>query len=120
MLAKYNAKATFFVVGKNIEGNEEVIRRIIDEGHEIGNHTYSHSYSLKSDSSLLIREITETENILESAFGYSPVLFRPPGGNISESMIKSVCDAGYTCVLWSWRMDTRDWASPPADGVFYG
>lgn len=117
VLAKYNAKATFFVVGKNIEGNEEVIRRIIDEGHEIGNHTYSHSYSLKSDSSLLIREITETENILESAFGYSPVLFRPPGGNISESMIKSVCDAGYTCVLWSWRMDTRDWASPPADEV---
>mgnify|MGYP002550732120 CR=1 FL=1 len=116
VLEKYGAKGTFFVIGRNIAGNESVVRRIIDDGHEIGNHTYTHP--LRSGSSeTLLEEAAKTSELLESTFDYSPVLFRPPGGNISGSMIESICEAGYKCVLWSWRMDTRDWASPPVESV---
>ena len=116
VLEKYGAKGTFFVIGKNIAGNEAVVRRILDDGHEIGNHTYTHP--LRSGSSdALLEEAAKTTELLESTFDYSPVLFRPPGGNISGSMIESICASGYKCVLWSWRMDTRDWASPPVESV---
>ena len=116
MVEKYGAKGTFFVIGKNIAGNEAVVRRILDDGHEIGNHTYTHP--LRSGSSdALLEEAAKTTELLESTFDYSPVLFRPPGGNISGSMIESICASGYKGVLWSWRMDTRDWASPPVESV---
>ncbi len=116
VLEKYGAKGTFFVIGKNIAGNEAVVRRILDDGHEIGNHTYTHP--LRSGSSdALLEEAAKTTELLESTFDYSPVLFRPPGGNISGSRIESICASGYKCVLWSWRMDTRDWASPPVESV---
>ncbi len=116
ILDEYGAKATFFVVGELAERYPELILRELAEGHEIGNHTYTHP--LRSGSSdALLEEAAKTTELLESTFDYSPVLFRPPGGNISGSMIESICASGYKCVLWSWRMDTRDWASPPVESV---
>ena len=116
ILRERGIHATFFVVGKQVKYHPELIVRLQQEGHEIGNHTYTHP--LRSGSSdALLEEAAKTTELLESTFDYSPVLFRPPGGNISGSMIESICASGYKCVLWSWRMDTRDWASPPVESV---
>ncbi len=78
ILAKYNAKSTFFVCGQNVENNPDLTRAISEAGHTLGNHSYSHSFDKYFDGTAFISEITRTQDILKKAVGRAPVLFRPP------------------------------------------
>ena len=115
LLAKYNAKATFFVVGANVQKYPDLIRRTNKDGHELANHTFSHPY--KTSITELQDEIQQTNELIYSISGFLPVLFRPVGGNYNEQMINAVADDGYKVVMWSWHQDTQDWKEPGVNKI---
>jgi polysaccharide deacetylase family sporulation protein PdaB len=115
ILKEYNIKATFFVIGKNCEENPEILKRIASEGHEIGNHTYSHPHLSKMQKSKVENEIRRTEEIVNEITGHKTCLFRPPEG-VYSPIVAQACDTlGYKAILWS--VDTTDWRSPKADKI---
>lgn len=106
-----NVKCTFFVVGRNAKAYPQIIRRIIEEGHEIANHTYTHP-SLTSRSDAQIRsELKMSEDALVAAANYRPHLIRPPYGAIN-TRIKQLMfsEFGYSTIMWS--VDPQDWRRP--------
>ncbi len=103
-LRERNVKATFFLVGRNIEGNEELVKRIYDEGHLIGNHTYSHVKLTELSDAEAAQQIEKDNQLIESIIGCKPEYIRPPFGFITEDMAKA---SQMGCVLWS--LDTNDW-----------
>jgi peptidoglycan/xylan/chitin deacetylase (PgdA/CDA1 family) len=106
ILAEWRAKATFFVCGKKGEKFPQILRRMVEEGHSIGNHTYSHSRFLVY-CGILGKEIERTEEIIYKITGYRPNLFRPPWGVVMPWVKKKIWKRGYKLVLWD--IDTRDW-----------
>ncbi|MGE5704369.1 MAG: polysaccharide deacetylase family protein [Clostridia bacterium] len=112
LLKEYDAKATFFVVGTRVQKNPEIIRQLLKDGNELANHTYSHPDLRKISEQRLKEEVTKTQETIYAATGFTPKLFRPPGGYYSESLIRVVKDAGFQVIMWSWHQDTRDWSDP--------
>lgn len=117
ILDKYNAKATFFVIGKNAKAYPDIVKDEHARGHEIGNHTYSHPDLKKISATKFLEEIQKTSETIFEITGSHPVLFRPPGGYLNNDIIKEVADCDSKAVLWSWRQDTRDWACPSVDCI---
>lgn len=120
ILEKNNAKATFFVIGENVERYPEIAIKIHEAGHEIGNHTYSHPDMSCISVDRAIEEIIHAENVITDTTGTKPVLFRSPGGIYSDSLVDAVVKHDYKPILWSWRQDTRDWNHEPADKIVSG
>ena len=83
-LAQYNAKATFFCIGKNVATHPEIYQRILNEGHSTGNHTYNHVNGWKVSDEVYLEEIRQTGLLIKSN------LFRPPYGRIKKSQIKKL------------------------------
>lgn len=115
ILDRYSIKATFFLIGENIEYYPEVVKREIMSGHEIGNHTYSHAQLDKLTKAEIENEITKFENSLLKHYDYCPSLIRPPCGSFGDSFKTAVEDLNYKIILWS--IDTRDWSHTPADKI---
>lgn len=113
LLKQYDAKATFFVVGKQVEKHPELVRREVAEGHELGNHTYDHAYFNRGSSAETIAsQLLRTQEAIFKATGKKSYLFRPPGGYYSDRMIETCKKNGYLVVMWSWHQDTWDWNRP--------
>jgi peptidoglycan/xylan/chitin deacetylase (PgdA/CDA1 family) len=106
ILAEWRAKATFFVCGRKAEKFPQILRRIAEEGHSIGNHTYSHSRFLVYFG-ILGKEIERTEEIIYKITGVRPILFRPPWGVAMPWVKEQILKRGYKLVLWD--IETRDW-----------
>jgi peptidoglycan-N-acetylglucosamine deacetylase len=115
-LAQYNATATFFVIGKNISGNENILKQIDAAGHSIGNHSYTHSVFIdfKSEQGL-IEELTRTTESVLSVIDKRMTLFRPPYGVITPSLAKTVSLLDYRVIGWSVR--SFDTTSNSADAI---
>ncbi|PFJ08371.1 polysaccharide deacetylase [Bacillus cereus] len=114
-LQKHNVKATFFLLGKNAEKYPNVVKRIADEGHVIGNHTYSHPNLAKVNESEYHAQIIKTEEILKRLAGYAPKFIRPPYGEILENQLKWATEQNFMIVQWS--VDTVDWKGVSADTI---
>lgn len=108
ILEGYGIKATFFVVGQNAEKHPEVLKLIHDQGHEIGNHSWSHKYLPKLSKANVEKEVLMTERVIEEAIGEHAPLLRPPYGALKKQGIEQMSSLGYHVVNWS--VDTRDWA----------
>lgn len=117
VLDRYGIRATFFPIGENVERCPEVERRVAAAGHEIGSHTFTHANVTRLTDEQLREELRATERALQTQCGVTPHVFRPPGGAYDDKAIRTVNDMGYRYVLWAWRVDTRDWASPPVERV---
>lgn len=117
ILAKYDAKATFFVSGNKVERFPEVLKRTANEGHEIANHTYSHIYSGRITAEKLTEELEKTDTIIEKLTGQKPTLYRPVGGLYNNNIINTAVKNGKRVVLWSWNQDPHDWRNPPASDI---
>ena len=104
-LAQRNVKATFFIIGESAERYPEVIKRIHDEGHLLGNHTYSHVQLTCISSTRAIEEIHKTNDILSSITGENVRYIRPPFGLYNKTLAAS---SDLVPVLWT--VDPRDWS----------
>src|SRR5437868_1650236 len=120
ILKTYDVKAAFFLVGANAEKYPALVRRIVDEGHEIGNHTYYHPNLALCWPEHIRVELNATQLLLETITGRSTTLFRPPyAADTSPSKISELTplliaqDLGYLVVLEN--IDPQDWAQPGAD-----
>lgn len=108
MLKANDAKATFFMLGKRAEKNPEVVRRIYNEGHSLGNHTYSHVGGRNTNWTKITNEISRTDAAIKKACGHSPRFFRPPFGFFNFRYFKVAEKMGYTSILWT--LDASDWS----------
>ena len=107
ILKTYNIRATFFLIGERAERYPELVRAILSDGHEIGNHSYSHSYFISLYSTAKwIAEINRCQQVLQSITGTSPVIFRPPYGVATPSTGRAVAALNLTNV--GWRLHTHD------------
>lgn len=105
-LSKYGIKATFFVLGKNVSGNEEILKRMKADGHVIGNHSWSHPVLSKLSLDEAKKQVTDTEDALTKVLGSSSKLMRPPYGAITDDIRKSL-DLSFIM----WDVDSLDWKS---------
>lgn len=105
-LAKYGVKATFFVLGKNVSGNEDLVKRIKSEGHVVGNHSWSHPILSQLSLDEAKKQITDTEDVLTKVLGSSSKLMRPPYGAITDD-IRNSLDLSFIM----WDVDSLDWKS---------
>ncbi|WNS41254.1 polysaccharide deacetylase family protein [Paenibacillus sp. MMS20-IR301] len=113
VLRRYDAKCTFFAIGKRIAAYPDVARHVIAGGHELANHTYNHVYFKTPIISKQIQEELElTEKEIIKVSGKHSSLFRPPGGMYDETLIDVSNSMGLKPVLWSWHQDTKDWNRP--------
>ena len=106
ILAKYKIKATFFVQGKNIAGNESILKRMQSEGHEVGNHSWNHPILTKLSLEDAKKQLTDTEDAITKVLGKSSKLMRPPYGAISDD-IRNSLDLSFIM----WNVDSLDWKS---------
>ncbi|MDD3705367.1 MAG: polysaccharide deacetylase family protein [Clostridiaceae bacterium] len=98
---------TFFIGGRWAEKNEELLKDIYKDEHELGNHGYKHLYHSKLTPELNKQEITKTEEIIKRITGCKTVLFAPPYGDINDTVVTSAETLGYKVIMWS--IDTIDW-----------
>ena len=101
ILKQENVKATFFLIGKKIAKNPAMTLRIRDEGHCIGNHSYTHCWMPKLNFTNVMNEITKTENLIENICGSSNRYFRAPWGAIDPEQEKEIRAQGFTVVKWN-------------------
>lgn len=109
VLKKHKVQATFFCIGVDIEQHYDIMNRMHNEGHIIGNHTYSH-IDLKSTSleKVFINEIIKTQNLVDSLNHYQyDRFFRPPYGSLSSNQESYLEHMGYKVRYWDW--DASDW-----------
>ncbi len=105
-LRERGVKATFFVVGENIPGNEDLIRQMEADGHLIGNHTYDHADISKLSDEENCRELQKTSDLVKEITGHGTAYVRPPFGNWKDTM-----DCRTSMISVKWTIDTLDWKS---------
>ena len=111
LLKKYDAKATFFVLGRWADRYPQLIAKQQQEGHEVSNHTYAHA-TMGRNPSPYLEEMKKTDRCIVRAGANKPVLFRPPGGDYNETIVQASKQLGHKVILWSWHQDTKDWTYP--------
>src|SRR5690606_12707603 len=101
VLAAYNAKATFFVLGEAAETYPQLVERIVAEGHSIGNHTYSHPHPWFTSEEIAKEEVEKTSHIIQQITGIRPRWFRPPYGRLRIPMRRQAALNNMETVLWN-------------------
>ena len=115
VLAKHNAKATFFLIGKYVRQRPDIARAIAAAGHEIGNHTDSHPNLILVSAARLRQELADCGKALEDAIGIKVTLFRPPFGGRRPNVLRTARSMGLSPVMWS--VTGYDWSAKSADQI---
>ncbi len=116
MLKQRNVKATFFTIGRSVDLHPQIAKRIITEGHEIGNHTYTHGNLSKMNENGVRTELDKGRDAIVRATGSTPKVMRPPYGALLTSQRQWVADNySYPTILWS--VDPMDWKDRNAEIV---
>lgn len=104
ILKQEGVQATFFLIGKNIAGNENMVQRMQAEGHNIGNHSFNHGFNFDWQSAgRMLAEIEQTSEAITSVTGQPVSLFRPPYGVTNPNLAKAVRNSGLRSIGWSLR-----------------
>ena len=109
-LKKYNVHATFFLDGSWAKKNPDMVRMLDEEGHEIGNHAYSHPDLKQLSDAAIRKELEDTNQVIEATLDKKPVVFAPPSGSYANNAVQIADELGMQTVLWS--VDTVDWKKP--------
>lgn len=112
-LAKYDARATFFVLGSRAATHPDIVQRAVQEGHEIGNHTWSHPRLKNLSRSEIIDQFNRTEQQIAKTIRRKPPFIRPPYGEVNEAVLSSA-----TGPIINWSVDTFDWKTRNPDAIF--
>src|SRR5690625_1949779 len=115
ILKQYNAKATFFMLGSQVDYHPEIAKLVADAGHEIGNHTDQHQDLTKLGPDGIRTEIESTSDKINNITGTRPYLVRPPYGAYNEHVKNDAANYGNSIILWS--VDSLDWKSRNADAI---
>lgn len=107
ILKEHNAKATFFMVGQNVENNSNVVKAVYNSGSEIGIHTWSHKQLTKISTDEVIQEVSRTSDAIFNITGQRPKLVRPPYGSVNDNVKNALKE--YPLILWN--IDSLDWKS---------
>lgn len=106
ILKEKGVRATFFVLGQAAHDNPDLLKRLVKEGHEIGNHSFNHDYQQRR----LLKEINQTDEQVYAATGTHTHFYRPPGGFLTKGQLESIKKNGQVVALWS--VDSKDWRNP--------
>jgi chitin deacetylase len=106
VLKKNNVKATFFVVGKQVQQYPQLLKQVVAGGHALGNHSWSHQYHF-FDKSAAARELDETATLVYKISGIKTFLFRPPGGMLNNGLAAYAQNKKHAVIMWS--ADSKDW-----------
>ncbi|MCH0564541.1 polysaccharide deacetylase family protein [Streptomyces sp. MUM 2J] len=109
-LREYDVRATFFVCGEQAEWNRDLLARMSDEGHVVGNHTWTHPLLTRLSRSRIRSEIERTSDVIEDAYGEPPQWFRAPYGAWNRATFQICADLGMDSLAWT--VDTLDWTTP--------
>lgn len=103
ILKQYNAKATFFCIADNIRKHPHIFNRIINDGHQVGNHTFNHLNGWKNENEYYLNNIrlAKEEMSKHLSLDKQTLLYRPPYGKIKKSQAKEVLNKGYEIIMWS-------------------
>ncbi len=116
ILRHEGVRATFYVIGRNVETHPEIARRIVAEGHEIANHTWSHPALTGLGAARLHKEISSTSEVIKRVTGRRPTNMRPPYGAVNDRVRQAMFnDHGLDVIMWS--VDPLDWRRPGAEVV---
>ncbi|WP_257008173.1 polysaccharide deacetylase family protein [Bacillus sp. FJAT-45350] len=115
ILKEKNAPATFFVLGKQVEEFPTMMKRIVDEGHGIANHTWNHPLIPNIGTDKLIEEVRSTQQIMAKTVGRQPDIIRPPFGAFTKSDAIVLNQMGMRIIMWS--VDTLDWSGLSGDEI---
>jgi peptidoglycan/xylan/chitin deacetylase (PgdA/CDA1 family) len=107
VLKEYEMRGTFFVIGSYAATYPEITQRIVDDGHTIANHTFTHKTITEITDWDFTKEVQNTQYVVSKITGKRTTLFRPPGGRIETRQIRRLAELGYTIALWS--VDSLDW-----------
>ncbi len=109
LLNAEGVKATFCLVGKRAKANPALVRRIVEEGHTLCNHSWAHALDLgKQSSQAILADLTETNNAIRAAVPDATIrYFRAPGGNFTPALVDAASALGMRSLYWA--VDTRDW-----------
>lgn len=117
VLAETNVKAAFFVTGPYLKNQTELIQRMLDEGHIVGNHTVNHPNLPKQSVETVKKELADLSDECEKLYGVKMEYMRPPEGEYSERVLAIARDMGYKTILWSFAY--KDWDVNAQQGADY-
>lgn len=111
ILKEKEVRSTFFVLGKAAESYPILLKRLVKEGHEIGNHSFNHDFQQRH----LVEEMNHTDQVVFAATGSHTYFYRPPGGFVSQAQLETTNRNGHVVVLWS--VDSKDWTNPGVNRI---
>lgn len=115
ILGKYNAKATFFIVGDWVDKFPHSVKALSDAGHSIQNHSNTHKHMPKLSREKMMEEIRECNKKIEAITGVKPHLFRPPYGDYNNELIEVLTEMNHYCIQWD--VDSLDWKDRSAEQI---
>jgi len=115
VLAKHEARATFFLIGQFVKQRPDIVREILQAGHAIGNHTFTHPRLIFTSAAGTRQELARCQDAIADAAGEAPKLFRPPFGGRRPTTLGMVREMGLQSIMWS--ITGFDWKAPPAERI---
>ncbi len=112
VLKEKGVKVTFFLLGQNVENvDSAILKRMVDEGHEIGNHSYDHSIYTNLSAEQIRSQLTKTNDAIFKAAGVTPTVMRPPTGASNDTVLSLAKEMGMAVTNWSWESCPEDWVA---------
>ena len=115
VLTKHNVRATFFLIGRFVQQRPDIVREIVEAGHVVGNHTFTHPLLTLKSSSEVRKELRDCGAALQDAIGAHSNLFRPPFGGRRPAVLRVARELGLQPVMWN--ATGYDWTAPPAEVI---
>jgi peptidoglycan/xylan/chitin deacetylase (PgdA/CDA1 family) len=115
VLAKHAARATFFLIGQFVEKRPDIVREIVQAGHALGNHTFTHPRLIFTSAAGTRNELQRCQDAIAGATGHTPKLFRPPFGGRRPDTLRMVRQLGLRTIMWT--ITGFDWSAPPAERI---
>lgn len=116
IFAEADGKATYFMIGEQMLNNPDIVRRAVEHGHEIGNHTYTHAKLSGLGHTECLDEVERNEKLIEELTGKKPAVFRFPYLDFNEETVSLVGEKGYS-MIGALNLEARDWEQPGADHI---
>jgi peptidoglycan/xylan/chitin deacetylase (PgdA/CDA1 family) len=115
LLAKHEISASFFLIGRYVRQRPELARRVVQAGHTVGNHTYSHPLLIFQPEAAIRSQVQGAQAAIADAVGFEPVLFRPPFGGRRPGVLRTVRELGLQTVMWN--VTSYDWNARSAEEI---